>query len=181
MTKRRFDFRNIVLTTIFLCPIIHTVSNAQDFRGSLAGTVTDPSGARIPSAEIHLLATESSLERRTASDGGGEFRFSDLLPGSYRMTVTAPAFSEASSTVTVNVSSVRQVDVTLKPASAQQTLTVEGQASSIVAQPMDTGSAVHGGVVTAHDLASHSVGEPQLRQYRLPGAGNRAGRTIRSY
>lgn len=132
--------------------MFRAVSKAQDFRGSLAGTVMDSSGARVPSADIHLRATESSLERQTASDSRGEFRFNDLLPGIYKVTARAPGLAEATSTVTVNVGSVRQVDVMLKPAAAQQTLTVQGQPSSIVAQPMDTGSTVHGGVVTAQDL-----------------------------
>ncbi|MGA3202472.1 MAG: TonB-dependent receptor [Bryobacteraceae bacterium] len=132
--------------------VICAVANAQDFRGSLVGAVMDSSGARVPSADVQLLATESSLERRTVSDSRGEFRFNDLLPGTYQVTVKAPGLAEAVSTVTVNVSTVRTVDVTLKPAVAQQSVTVQGQASSIVAQPIDTGSAVHGGVVTARDL-----------------------------
>jgi outer membrane receptor protein involved in Fe transport len=140
----------IVKALLVLC----VVANAQDFRGSLVGAVSDSSGARVPSADVQLLATESSLERRTMSDSRGEFRFNDLLPGTYQVTVTAPGLAEAVSTVTVNVSTVRTVDVTLKPAVAQQSVTVLGQASSIVAQPIDTGSAVHGGVVTAQDLGT---------------------------
>jgi Carboxypeptidase regulatory-like domain len=131
---------------------IPSVSNAQDFRGSLVGTVTDSSGARVPSADVHLRATESSLEREGSSDGRGEFKFNDLLPGIYKLTVQKPGLAEATSTVTVNVRSVREVEVILKPAVAQQTLNVQGQASSMVAQPMDTRSAVQGSVVTANDL-----------------------------
>ena len=139
----------VLIGTVMIIP---TLSNAQDFRGSLVGIVMDSSGARIPSANVNLLATESSLERHTASDPRGEFRFNDLLPGIYKVTVRAPGLAEATSTVTVNVGSVREIAVTLKPAIARQALNVEGQASSIVAQPMDTRSAVHGGVVTAQDL-----------------------------
>jgi hypothetical protein len=112
----------------------------------------DSSGARVPSAEVHLQATESSLERLTRSDNRGEFRLTDLLPGVYKVTVRASGFADAISNVTATVSFAREVSVTLYPAAAQQTLNVQGQASSIVTQQMDTSSAVHGGVVTAHDL-----------------------------
>jgi len=129
----------------WLCP-------AQDFRGSLVGAVHDSSGGRVPSAEVSLRAAESSLERQTKSDSRGEFRFDDLLPGPYRLTVRAPGFAEASSTVTVVVSSVRDVSVTLNLASARQTLNVQAQAASTVTQSIDATSAVHGGAVTANDL-----------------------------
>jgi len=126
--------------------------HAQDFRSSLAGAVTDASGGRLQSADVSLQATESSLARQTKSDSRGEFRFDDLLPGNYRLIVRAPGFAEASSNVTVVVRSVREVSVTLKLASERQTLNVQAQASSIVTQPIDTASAVHGGAVSAHDL-----------------------------
>ena len=112
----------------------------------------DSGGGRVPSADIVLQAAEFSLERQTRSDSRGEFRFHDLLPGVYKVTVRAPAFAEATSTVTVVVSSAREISVTLQPAPARQTVNVPAQASSIVTQPMDTGSAVQGGVITAQDL-----------------------------
>jgi len=42
---------------------------AQDFRGSLVGTVTDAGGGRVRNAVIVLRAGGSSLERQAASDG----------------------------------------------------------------------------------------------------------------
>src|ERR1022692_2565922 len=128
------------------------VSHAQDFRGSMAGAWIDSSGGRVQSAEIRLRATESSLERQTKSDSRGEFRFTDLLPGAYRVTVRAKGFADASSIVSVTVASAREISVTFKPAATQQKLEVQAQASSIVTEPIDSSSAVHGGVVTARDL-----------------------------
>src|ERR1035438_4635034 len=125
-------------------------SRAQDFRGSMAGAVMDSSGGRVQSAEIRLQAIESSLERQTRSDSRGEFRFTDLLPGAYTVTVRAEGFADASSTVSVTVSSAREISVTLKPAAAQQRLEVPAQASSIVTQAIDSGSAVHGGRSEEH-------------------------------
>ncbi|MGA2597712.1 MAG: carboxypeptidase regulatory-like domain-containing protein [Bryobacteraceae bacterium] len=132
--------------------VIAAVSYGQDFRGSLAGAVADSSGGRVPDAGIVLQSTESSLERHTKSDSRGEFRFSDLLPGAYKVTVRATGLAEASSSVTITVSFAREIMVTMQPAGSQQTVNVQGEASSIVTQPMDTSSAVHGGVVTARDL-----------------------------
>lgn len=128
------------------------VSVAQNFRGSLLVSVSDTSGARIPSAHVLVRGFESSIERDATTDTQGEFRFDDLLPGAYRVSVNATGFEEANSGVAIAVSSVREIEVTMIPASVHQTVNVAGQASSITAEPMDTTSAVHGGVVTARDL-----------------------------
>ena len=142
----------LIIAAVFALTLVPCMCQAQDFRGSLAGTVADSSGGRVQSANVSLQAPESSLERHTKTDSRGEFRFDDLLPGNYKLTVRAPGFAEASSNVTVVVSSVREVGVTLNLRSARQTLNVQAQPSSIVTQPVDTSSAVHGGAVTAGDL-----------------------------
>src|ERR1022692_582103 len=126
--------RILVSAVILAVSLIPAVSHAQDFRGSMAGAVMDSSGGRVQSAEVRLQATESSLERQTKSDGRGEFRFTDLLPGAYTVTVRAKGFADASSTVSVTVASAREISVTLKPAAAQQRLDVQAQASSNVTQ-----------------------------------------------
>ncbi len=105
---------------IFLAPLLAT---AQDFHGSLLGTVNDSSGGRIPSATILLRSVESPVERRASSNDRGEFRFSDLAPATYRVSVQAPGFADADSTVTVSVSSARDISVILYPAASQQQIT----------------------------------------------------------
>jgi hypothetical protein len=144
---------------------------AQDFRGSLVGTVTDASGGRIRDAVIGLHAAGSSLERQASSDARGEFRFDDLSPGPYRVTVKTPGFAEASSSVAVVVSSTREIAVTLNPAPIEQAVTVQGQASSVTTQAMDTTSAVHGGAVTAQDLVTIPLANRSFANiaYLIPG------------
>src|SRR6202162_2927046 len=134
-------------------------SKAQDFRGSLIGTVNDASGARIPSAVIIIQASESSIERRATSNARGEFRFADLTPTTYHVSVQAPGFADANSTVTVSVSSARDITVVMNPAASQQQVNVSATPSSITTQPMDTTTAVNGGVVTARDLETMPLAE----------------------
>src|SRR5277367_5464615 len=117
----------LLAATFPLCPFGH----AQEFHGSLRGIVQDASQARIPSATVVLRAVESSLEVPMVSDAHGEFRFDNLVPGNYRLLVNAKGFAEARSDVTVLVSSVRDITVVMTPGAVQQTVTVQGQASSI--------------------------------------------------
>ena len=110
-------------------------------------------------------------ERQTKSDSRGEFRFDNLPPGNYRLIVRAPGFAVASSTVTVVVSSVRDVSVTLNLAAARQTVNVQAQASSIVTEAIDTTSAVHGGAVSAKDLETIPLANRSFANiaYLVPG------------
>jgi hypothetical protein len=128
------------------------VLQAQNSRGTLRGVVQDSNSGRIPGAKIVIHAEESSLQREATSDSRGEFRFDDLLPGTYQTRVSALGFSAARADVKVIISSVKEITVTLKPQTVQETVSVQGQASSITTQPIDASSAVHQTAVTTQDL-----------------------------
>src|SRR5579864_8154497 len=125
---------------------------AQSPRGSLRGSVQDVTGARIANATIVAQSSDSSLRREATSEDRGEFRIDDLLPGRYRIVVSAAGFSDAVAEVPIAVSSVREITVTLKPAASAQSVTVKGQSSSITTEPIDVASAVHQGVIGRQDL-----------------------------
>ena len=125
---------------------------AQNPRGSLRGTVQDATGARISTAKIVARLAGSSLQREVAGEDRGEFRLDDLLPGNYRVTITAAGFAPAQADVAIAVATVRDITVTLKPAGASQTVNVQGNSSSITTETIDTSSAVRGGVVGTRDL-----------------------------
>jgi hypothetical protein len=128
------------------------VAIAQNPRGTLRGAVQDSTGARIASASVSVHAAETSLHRETSTDQQGEFRLEDLPPGTYQVTIEAPGFAKATSSVEVAVSSTREIVVKMQLASVQEKVNVAGQASSITTQPIDTAGAVQQGIVTARDL-----------------------------
>jgi hypothetical protein len=130
------------------------VLSAQNADGSLRGEVEDATAARVVGARIVVEASGSSISRATVTNGRGEFRIDGLLPGAYRMVVTATHFAEATAEVDVAVSVVRDINVTLKPEVAHETVTVQGAGSSITTETVDTATAVRGGVVGSKDLVS---------------------------
>src|SRR5215467_7340735 len=125
---------------------------AQNAFGTLRGVVRDASGGRLAGAIAVVQAMESSLKREVASNSDGEFRIDDLPPGSYRVTVQNKGFADAGSEVRIAVSSVREITVTLKPQTVQETVNVQGEASSITTQPIEASSAVHQTIITSQDL-----------------------------
>jgi hypothetical protein len=67
---------------------------AQTFRGSINGTITDPSGAVVPGARVTATDVATGVVRDTVSSGAGEFEFADLPLDSYSVKVEAPGFQK---------------------------------------------------------------------------------------
>jgi len=140
---------SLVVLAVFLLSI---VAYSQSPAGALQGEIQDATGGRITAAVVIVRSLGTSVERQVVSDSRGNFRVPDLQPGNYRVIVNAKGFAEASSDVAVQVSNVRDILVTLRPTSVQQTVQVQAEASSITTQQLNTTDAVNGGVVSQKDL-----------------------------
>ena len=64
----------------------------QGLTGTVSGSVVDQSGAAIPGAELTLVNVQTSLTRKATSGANGDFVFTQILPGSFRLAVTAKGF-----------------------------------------------------------------------------------------
>ncbi len=139
-------------TFALLATLLSPATYGQNPTGTLRGDVQDQTGGRVPAANITVQAVGSSLKRETKSDDHGEFRLSQLLPGTYHITVDAKGFAEAQADVAVVVSSVRDVTVTMNAATVQETVNVQSHPSSITTQQIDLASVVHQANVSTADL-----------------------------
>ncbi len=142
----------ILSISLLMFGFVPALLRAQNSNGALRGEVQDASAARVAGARVVVQSKGSSMAREAMANDRGEFRIEGLLPGSYRVTVTAKGFAEATADVDVAVSLVRDIAVTLKPENAHETVNVQANASSITTQSIDTASAVHEGVVGSRDL-----------------------------
>src|SRR5262249_48781475 len=77
-----------VLTLLAVCLPAQTVSS------SLQGTVVDPANAVVPNAPITLTDTSTGAIRSAVTDATGLFRFLNLAPGTYSLTVKATGFKQ---------------------------------------------------------------------------------------
>lgn len=163
--------RKIAFALSLFAILLATNLHAQNSRGSLRGTVQDVTGARVASAKIVAQLSRSSVQREVTSEDRGEFRLDDVLPGSYHITVTATGFTPAQADVVVEVATVRDITVTMKPSSAPETVQVQAGASSITTQAIDVASAVHQGVVSSQDLETLPLAARSFANiaYLVPG------------
>ena len=169
---RSHPWRCATVAFVLLAAGVFSVpSFGQNPRGTLRGEVQDVTGGRIAAAKIVMQSKGSSQSSGGSSNARGEFRIEGLLPGSYQVTVSADGFGEAHADVDVVVSTVRDVTVTLKPAGAAESVNVQGKASSITTEPIDTASAVHQGAVTARDLETIPLASRSFANiaYLVPG------------
>ncbi len=68
-------------------------SQSETQAGSISGTVVDPSGAVMPNVKVNLAVQGFNANKETLSDVDGHFFFSDVIPGSFQMTLTASGFA----------------------------------------------------------------------------------------
>ena len=130
------------------------VTGAQIVNGTLVGNIEDSTKARVAGAEIKLVRADIKFERTTKSDAQGQFRFEDVPPGEYQVTVSVANFKPSTIPVNVSVSSTPTLTILLEVAGVTQTTEVTAQAPSYATQPIETTSSIQKGVVTAKDLST---------------------------
>src|SRR5438067_5141966 len=112
---------------------------AQTFRGTILGTVTDPSGAVVTGAKVTAKNVNTGLERTTQTSADGSYSLPELPIGTYTVTVTQSGFQTAvPSNVAVNVAAEKRVDVVFRTAQVSQTVEVSGEALPQVETTTDT-------------------------------------------
>jgi hypothetical protein len=81
--------------------------------GDVAGTVADSSGAIVPGATLSLTSLATGATRSTTANAVGDFRFSQLSPGRYTLSVTAVGFEGAKQTLDVSAGAIASANVAL--------------------------------------------------------------------
>jgi hypothetical protein len=120
----RFFFALIALLLAFA-----TQCFAQSGTTSLRGTISDPTGAVVPSASLTLSSTEIGVTLTAQADKNGYYQFLEVRPSTYVLTVNAPGFAPfRQSGLVLLVSTPATSDIQLQVAAGATT--VEVQASS---------------------------------------------------
>jgi len=126
---------HLVLLFLALIVTAHSASAQGGSAGVVRGTVTDPTGAVIPGATVHLTNAASGLDRTASTDALGQFGFSNVPFNPYRINVSAAGFAplrqdfEIRSVVGVNLKLVLQI------AAADATVTVESSGDLVETDP----------------------------------------------
>jgi carboxypeptidase family protein len=77
--------------SVLLSPQTHAATLMRG-NGRLSGMVTDSSGAAVPSAMVRLLDETSNVIAQTNTESNGQYSFSGVAPGNYRLEVERQGF-----------------------------------------------------------------------------------------
>ncbi len=101
---------------------------------TIKGTVLDPSGRTVANAHVSLLQALTALDERQ-TDTKGEYEFTGVATGSYRLVANAPGFSASPVEVEVREDQTASVDLNLALSAVQQQVVVSASlAGSLVPQ-----------------------------------------------
>src|SRR5689334_5271386 len=116
----------------------------QSDTASLAGAVTDPTGASVVAAKVALRNLSTGSRRLTVTDVQGAYHFSLLVPGPYEITVDASGFSQhKDSQIALQVAQSGHLDIQL-----QVGTTVEAIEVKTTVSPLTTDTAAQGTVIS---------------------------------
>lgn len=133
------------------------VAYGQVLYGSMVGQVEDPSGASIPSATITITNNATGQKREVTSDSAGRFSVTNVLGGTYNVSVKADGFrSLERKDVSVSINTVNRLDLKLEVGQISDQVTVESSAAVLQTDKADTHA----------EITSKPISTLPLNQYR---------------
>ena len=140
--------RFLILSTLFVLSLSVFAQFSQ--RGSIGGVVTEASGAVVANASVKLLDIQRNQTSSGTTDASGHYEFSQLLPGTYQVSVESPGFKKSiSESLPVSPQSVVRYDFQLQVGSVSEQVEV-----STAAPLLETESADYDQNISQEEIAS---------------------------
>lgn len=115
---------SVLLTLCFFATV--AALHAQDYRGSVQGTVTDKTHAVVPGAVVSLINIKTGVANTQKSNSVGQYIFDYVEPGSYELDVESPGFAKfVQMNITVQARQDLTVNALLRPGAAHQSVVVQ--------------------------------------------------------
>ena len=126
-----------------LALVLAAALNAQDFRSTLQGTVSDPSQSSIANAAITLRSVDTGQDRTTVTNADGFFIFQLLPPGNYELTVKAAGFrTSVEKGISLALTQTLRQDVALQLGDTADTVNVVANIAVLETDSTSLGTAI---------------------------------------
>lgn len=110
---------------------------------SLNGSVTDPAGALVPSAEVLLKNNSTGVVSTTHTNGAGVYNFTNIAPGDYSVSVTKKGFStELQPDFQLDVNQTATINFALKVGAEHTEITVSAQSVNLETSTAELGAVI---------------------------------------
>ncbi len=106
---------------------------AQNTNATIRGSVVDPTGALVPNAQVKVVNKDTGVTVFNGkTDSAGTFVAPQVIPGTYKVTVSAPGLKESIiDDLVATVAQVASVNVTMQLGVASETVTVESKGEEL--------------------------------------------------
>jgi hypothetical protein len=136
-----------------LSVLITATAWSQATTGTIVGRVTDQSGAVIPGANVEMTSQNTGIARSVSSTEQGEYTFTNVDPGIYRISVSAKGFKTAvAREITLYVNQTARVDLSLELGDVATQVEVQAAAPVVQSETSSVGSVVDSSQVEAMPL-----------------------------
>jgi hypothetical protein len=136
------SLRGMVLTSLLLAAPLSL--RAQVVGGSISGSITDSSGAKVSGATVRVVNSETGTERRLVTDGDGRYAAPSISVGVYNIIVTDVGFgTKERRGVSVTVGQSSQVDLVLTIGEVAQDVVVEATNPTVDVSTQQTSGLVN--------------------------------------
>ncbi|HLJ46869.1 MAG TPA: carboxypeptidase regulatory-like domain-containing protein [Bryobacteraceae bacterium] len=137
------SMRFVCLFVILAALVVPVSIWAQGAVGTINGTVTDATGGAVAGATVTATNTGTRAESKTRTDATGAYRFVDLPPGQYTITVEAPGFRKSvTAEQRLLVASTLRLDVSLEVGQVTESVTVDTRAAQVNTDDAQLGEAL---------------------------------------
>jgi Carboxypeptidase regulatory-like domain/TonB dependent receptor/TonB-dependent Receptor Plug Domain len=117
---------------------------AQFDTAEVLGTVRDQSGSVVPKTAVTLLNVDTGMQAKTTAAENGEYTFSNVAIGKYRLTAQAAGFStQVASDIIVNVGARQRVDFAMQVGTVNQTVEVTDAAAALETDSSEHSQVIH--------------------------------------
>lgn len=146
------------LALVLLLVAASPAAIGQAGRGTISGTITDPTGAIVPGATVTLLNPATGVQQHTVTSAAGLYTFISLNPGVYEVTASQTGFTTAQrENVTVSVDQTTIVDVTLRVGSVNTVVKVNEQQNLVEPSNSTVGQLISADTIDRVPLLNRNV------------------------
>src|ERR1700737_3030789 len=144
MKKTLFVFICAAAVLVLTCAVWTPQAGAQAVYGSIFGTVTDPSGASVPGAQVTVTSVAKGTSATTTTNADGNYSVTHLVPDFYDVKVTASGFkSFVASGIGVSADTAARVDGQFQVGGSTETVEVTAETPQLKTHRADVATVLH--------------------------------------
>jgi outer membrane receptor protein involved in Fe transport len=141
MTQKRLSQTALRLILLLIVATIYSSPawpQSLGSAGNVSGVVVDPNNAVVPNATVTLANPVTGFTRTVNTDTDGSFRFNDVPPNNYQISVSAQGFTTATQNLVVRTSVPMSLKIPLAIGGTSETVTISTMSANDVLENVPT-------------------------------------------